>query len=45
MSEHRTRGHEVGEVTVRAATEADLARLVELLGHGSLIEGKEGLPA
>jgi len=31
----------VGEVTVRAATESDLARLVELLEHGSLIEGKE----
>jgi GNAT superfamily N-acetyltransferase len=29
------------EVVVRAATEADLPRIVELFGHGALVEGKE----
>jgi GNAT superfamily N-acetyltransferase len=29
------------EVKVREATEADLDRIVELLGHGALVEGKE----
>jgi len=31
------------EVVVREATEEDVPRMVELLGHGSLIEGKEDL--
>jgi GNAT superfamily N-acetyltransferase len=30
-----------GEVVARRATEADLARIVELFEHGSLVEGKE----
>jgi GNAT superfamily N-acetyltransferase len=30
-----------GEVVVREATEEDIPRLVELLEHGSLMEGKE----
>jgi GNAT superfamily N-acetyltransferase len=29
------------DVVVRGATEADLARIVELFGHGALVEGKE----
>jgi GNAT superfamily N-acetyltransferase len=31
----------VGPVEVRAATPADVARIVELFEHGSLVEGKE----
>jgi GNAT superfamily N-acetyltransferase len=30
-----------GEVVARGATEKDLARIVELFEHGSLVEGKE----
>jgi GNAT superfamily N-acetyltransferase len=32
-----------GDVVVRAATEADIPRVVELLEHGSLVAGKEDL--
>jgi GNAT superfamily N-acetyltransferase len=41
MSEDGTAGPDLADVVVRAAIEEDLARLVELLEHGSLIEGKE----